>query len=481
MSEELSRTIDRRECRQWVADEVFRLRPRDYCLKHPKWPGMVGIEVEMQCYWRSSLEKGQPQWVSLSGERSLSTALLDLRSKRPDWTFETLPDDPSILLAVHMDEGDHITFEPGGQLEISSKPYPCLKDAIRRVAQVTEMLKEHLRRHEIELIQIGANPWFDTETLPLQMTKPRYRAMNDYFGTIGPYGRQMMRLTCTIQVNLDFGESDEILAKRFLAANLIAPIATSIFAYSAFSSGRPNGYKSYRSRIWQGLDNSRTGFPRLEGVMAKLNKESCVEAYLERLMDAQVVFIEALNYKSMSGQLTFGQWIEQGYEGIYPTVKDFQTHMSLFFPEVRARGFLELRSVDVQSPVWQVVPACFYTALLYDERNLNALIDLLAGDAASLQRLWEQSSYGLADAELRNLSIQVMDLAQSGFNRLPSCYQGDGAGRVFTAFAERFTYIGRSPADDLLEIFSKSGDEYLTPQTIFELEQMWRSSIDKTQ
>ncbi len=48
------------------------------------------------------------------------------------------------------------------------------------------------------------------------------------FYGISPYGRRMMRQTCTMQVNLDFGSSEEMLAKRYVAANLIAPFATAI-------------------------------------------------------------------------------------------------------------------------------------------------------------------------------------------------------------------------------------------------------------
>ncbi|MFW7381357.1 MAG: glutamate-cysteine ligase family protein [Oligoflexus sp.] len=481
MNEQNNRAIDRHWCRQWVAEQVFRLRPRDYCLKHPKWPGMVGIEVEMQCYWQSSLDADDPQWVPLFGEKSLAQALLGLQAQKPEWRFETLPQDPHLLLAIHLEKGDQITFEPGGQLEISSKPYPCLVDAIRRVHQVTSFLREYLRGHQIALMQIGANPWFDTERLELQMTKPRYRAMNEFFNSVGPYGRQMMRLTCTIQVNLDFGEDDPTLAKRYLVANLLAPVATAIFAYSAFSSGQPNGFKSYRSRIWQGLDDTRTGFPNLGRIVKDLNKDACVDVYMDRLMACRVVFIEALNFKTDTNGLTFGEWLENGFDGVYPTEKDFLTHMSLFFPEVRARGFMELRSVDVQSPVWQVVPACFFTALLYDEENLDRLLKILPHDNQSIDRLWRQSSYGLADDELRNISLQVMDLAQTGFNRLPSCYQGDHAGQVFTAFTERFTKKGRSPADDLLDAHRESGNDRLTPKTVYELEAAWAKDIDKTQ
>ena len=92
----------------------------------------------------------------------------------------------------------------------------------------------------------------------------------------------MMRLTSTVQVNLDFGEHQDTMAKRYLVANLLAPISTAIFANSAFSSGKLNGEKSYRSKIWRHLDHSRTGFPELDQLASKLDKASCVRAYSDR-------------------------------------------------------------------------------------------------------------------------------------------------------------------------------------------------------
>ena len=68
-------------------------------------------------------------------------------------------------------------------------------------------------------------------------------------------------------------------------------------------------------------------------------------------------------------KITFREWLKNGYKGVYPTIKDFETHSTLFFPEVRAKGFLEIRSVDGQSKMWQSVPASMYAALLYDDEN----------------------------------------------------------------------------------------------------------------
>jgi glutamate--cysteine ligase len=39
----------------------------------------------------------------------------------------------------------------------------------------------------------------------------------------------------------------------------LQPVATALFANSPFIDGKPNGHKSWRSRIWRDLDADRTG------------------------------------------------------------------------------------------------------------------------------------------------------------------------------------------------------------------------------
>ena len=164
------------------------------------------------------------------GAGSLVEALEPLASLRSDWVFEYSGEINPLLMAVKFEQQDQLTFEPGGQIEISSKPYPCLDDASVRIKSMLAFLREHFSSKGITLWPSGVNPWYTTESLPLQMTKPRYLAMDRYFNQVGAYGSQMMRLTSTVQVNLDFGEHQDTMAKRYLVANLLAPISTAIFA-----------------------------------------------------------------------------------------------------------------------------------------------------------------------------------------------------------------------------------------------------------
>ena len=82
--------------------------------------------------------------------------------------------------------------------------------------------------------------------------------MTDYMDRVGTMGKSMMYRTCTVQVNLDFS-SEADMVKKLRVALALQPVATALFANSPFFEGKPNGHKSWRSRVRRDLDADRTG------------------------------------------------------------------------------------------------------------------------------------------------------------------------------------------------------------------------------
>ena len=91
-----------------------------------------------------------------------------------------------------------------------------------------------------------------------RMPKGRYAIMLNYMPKVGSLGLDMMLRTCTIQVNLDYS-SEADMVKKFRVGLALQPVATALFANSPFTEGKPNGYKSFRSHIWEDTDPDRTG------------------------------------------------------------------------------------------------------------------------------------------------------------------------------------------------------------------------------
>src|SRR5690606_32263660 len=153
--------------------------------------------------------------------------------------------------------GANISLEPGGQFELSGAP---LVSAVETAAELDNHLDEVAQIAGplgIRFMSIGAAPEWTRAQMPV-MPKGRYRLMTDYMGRVGTHGTQMMYRTSTVQVNLDYGSEADMVQKLRVALAL-QPVATALFASSPFFEGKENGHKSWRSRIWRGLDDSRTG------------------------------------------------------------------------------------------------------------------------------------------------------------------------------------------------------------------------------
>jgi hypothetical protein len=106
---------------------------------------------------------------------------------------------------------------------------------------------------------LGLGMWPDKARAELPiMPKGRYAIMLRHMPRVGTLGLDMMLRTCTIQVNLDYsGEAD--MVKKFRVGLALQPVATALFANSPLTEGKPNGYKSFRSHIWEDTDPHRTG------------------------------------------------------------------------------------------------------------------------------------------------------------------------------------------------------------------------------
>ncbi|HZI38507.1 MAG TPA: glutamate-cysteine ligase family protein, partial [Acidimicrobiia bacterium] len=149
-----------------------------------------------------------------------------------------------------------------------------------------------------------------------------------------------------------------------------------------------------------------------------------------------------------SGLLTFAAWMERGHELGWPTLDDFEYHLTTLFPPVRPRGWLELRMIDALPDPWWRVAAAVTTALLEDaDAGAEALEAVSAPpQGTGVADHWRSAArHGLADPALRAAAQRVFPAALAALGRL-------GVDRstvaVVEAFHERFVARGLCPADD---------------------------------
>ncbi|HEX4891904.1 MAG TPA: glutamate--cysteine ligase, partial [Hyphomicrobiaceae bacterium] len=150
-----------------------------------------------------------------------------------------------------------ISLEPAGQFELSGAALENLHQTCAEANRHLQQCKTVGERLGLGFLGLGMWPDKARSDLPV-MPKGRYKIMLNYMPKVGSLGLDMMLRTCTIQVNLDYS-SESDMVKKFRVGLALQPVATALFANSPLTEGEPNGYRSFRSHIWEDTDPDRTG------------------------------------------------------------------------------------------------------------------------------------------------------------------------------------------------------------------------------
>ena len=422
----------------------------------PKDDWRIGTEHEKFGFCKDTLRP-----LPYEGERSILAVLEGLRD-RFDW-HPVMEGDHLIGLTLN---GANVSLEPGGQLELSGAPLETIHQTCDEVNAHLHEVKSIADEVGVRFIGLGAAPIWSHDDMPL-MPKGRYKLMDRYMQTVGTHGTQMMRRTCTVQVNLDFA-SEADMVKKLRVALALQPVATALFANSPFFDGKPNGHKSWRSRIWRDLDASRTGtlpFAFEEGFG--------FQQYVDYALDVPMYFVyRDGKYIDALGQ-SFRDFLKgklPALPGEVPTLSDWADHLTTIFPEARIKKYLETRGAD--GGQWRRLCALpgLWVGLMYDQSALDAAWDLAKDwdlDTREQMRI-AASVDGLqavaGGVKMHDLAREVLDIAESG---LIARGRAGSGGLVpdethFLNALRESVETGQTPADELLEHYNGDWNGDLT-------------------
>lgn len=325
-------------------------------------------------------------------------------------------------------DGGTVTFEPGGQLEYSSAPCASASDLVDRLQGVAATLMSAADQADMELLSVGIDPVNAVEQVPLAVRGERYERMARHFASLGPFGARMMRQTASMQVNLDMGDEPW---RQWRMLNALAPYLVAIFANSPVYAGHPTGHRSFRAHCWRTLDPARTGLPYADG--------DPVERYLDFALGAKAF----LHGEEPSTPRPFGELIASGDA----TLADWNVHLTTLFPDVRPRGYFEIRSIDAIAPAWYAAPIALLSGLLYDAESFAAAEQLLG--APSEELLVAAGRFGVCDPRIGRPAVKLFELALAGCDRLGPDFLCSAHADVAHEFLDRYTRHRRSPADDI--------------------------------
>jgi len=339
------------------------------------------------------------------------------------WTAYRSP--KSGATELHRPNGARLTFEPGGQVEYSSAPHDTGTALLAEVEIALDAINAALQPINGKLLFVGLDPVTPVSDVPLQLTGPRYQQMDAYFESRSPAGRRMMRQTASVQLCVGTGP-DPLQRWRLLSA--LAPIVTAMFANSPLDGGVPTGERSRRRRIWAQLDPSRTG-------LRALGADPIAE-YLEFALNASAFLMGSAPQVAEP----FRNWIERGATDV-----DWQTHLSTLFPDVRPRGYFELRVADSVHGDGLAALVALVGGVL-SHQNAERVAKLFPEPTSEL--MTAAGSDGLAHRVLRDAAIRAVALAREGERTTgEALLDAHGWSRAERFFAN-YTLCGRAPADD---------------------------------
>ncbi|MFL6766737.1 MAG: glutamate--cysteine ligase, partial [Sphingomicrobium sp.] len=297
----------------------------------PREAWRIGTEHEKFVYRLDNHRA--PSWDEPGGIRDLLVGLTE-------FGWQPVEEGGKVIALTGAD--GTISLEPAGQLELSGAPLKDLHESCAESGRHLEQVKAIGDRLGLGFLGLGMWPDKARADLPI-MPKGRYAIMLRHMPKVGSLGLDMMLRTCTIQVNLDYS-SEADMVKKFRVGLALQPVATALFANSPFTDGKPNGYKSFRSHIWEDTDPARTGM-----LPFVFDDGFGYERYCDYALDVPMYFVfREGRYIDVAGE-SFRAFLDgklPQMPGEKPTIADWTDHLSTAFPEVRLKSFLEMRGAD---------------------------------------------------------------------------------------------------------------------------------------
>ena len=369
-----------------------------------------------------------------------------------------------LIIGLKSDDGGSITLEPGGQLELSGAPLESLHETCAETGAHLRQMREITQQLELCMLGVGFQPLWQRRDISW-MPKGRYKIMREYMPKRGQLGLDMMLRSCTVQVNLDY-EDERDMVRKFRTSLALQPIATALFANSPFKDGQPSGLKSTRAEAWTDTDPDRCGVPGFV-----FDDDFGYARWVDYILDVPMYFLRrGEGYLDVSG-LSFRDFMAgklPGFEGQFPSMADFEDHVTTAFPEVRLKGYLEMRGADGGS--WGNICAlpALWVGLLYDDGALDAAESLIKGitasdvEAARMAVAKDGLQAEMAGRSVHKIAHEVLEIAEAGLKSRKLLDSKGEDERKYLAPLQEIVKSGKTYADEMLDKYYSAWDEDIT-------------------
>ena len=422
-------------------DSVDQLVEQMHRAGRPRERWMIGTEYE-----KVVVDRATGQAAPFSGPRGIEAVLREL-AERYGWQRKE-EDGRTVALARG---GASITLEPGGQLELSGEQCATIHDTHEELTTHVREVVTVGNEFGLAFLGLGMQPVSrpdDIEWVP----KRRYRIMGPYMTRVGRLGRRMMTQTATVQANIDYVDERDAMRKLRVGMG-IAPLVNAMFANSSVSDGDLNGYMSFRGHIWNDTDNARCGL-----LPFAFRDGATFADYVDWALDVPLYFLlrDGRYVTDVTG-IPFRRFLAEGAAGERATLDDWNLHLTTLFPEVRLKGYIELRSADSQPPERMLALPALVKGVFYTDDCLDAACDLVKRWSFEETRsLYRDVHREALQARYRGIKVlelarELYAIAEEGLRRQAALGEVGRDERIYLERMGEQLAMGRSPARVIAE------------------------------
>ncbi len=318
----------------------------------------IGVESEKLLVYKDSLKA-----VNYS---DISKILNSFDGKKWQKVFEN-----GNIIGLRGTDGN-ISIEPGSQIEISLNPINKIDEIAAKLSEFYSQLNIFAQKINAMVLDRGIQPvstFEDIEVIP----KKRYEYMTKYLPSSGLTPFIMMRETAGIQANFDYKSEEDAIRKLSLALKM-SPVISAIYSNSSVRGGKQTGFKSFRANSWLNVDEDRCGY--ISKKLFNKNTDFTFFDYTDVLLEVPMIFIQRGN-KYIEAPITFREFMQKGYMGLMPDLSDWETHLSLFFPDVRLKSYIEIRNHDAQNAEMTFSVPAFWKGIMYNSDAMDEIEKIL--------------------------------------------------------------------------------------------------------
>ena len=366
----------------------------------------VGAEFEKFAVERAT---GRPLgYDEPGGIRDILQAMVDRFGWQPHYRNERL-----VMLTRG---GAAVSLEPGGQVEFSTPPVRNVGELAAELHRHRDEVRAVVDLDRVAWVAAGVTPFTRVEDIPPPVRR-RHRLMAEYLPARGPKAAHMMQATASTQAAFDYADEADAV-RKFAAALTLGPVVNAVWGNSPLYGGEPTGWASFRGRVWLGMDPDRSGL-----LTHLLNDGLSFDRWVRYLLDVPMLFTVRDGGYHPAGGRTFRDFLARGINGRFPTLADWEVHLTTVFPEARLKQFLEVRGADANPQALALAVPAVWKGLLYDAGALAAAGDLARHfRPADLPGVFEAAArHGLAAEHggraLLAWAREVIEVAAGGLRR----------------------------------------------------------------